>query len=109
MKTITLSLLVAAGVLAAGAARADEAQDKEVQTLLKNKNCMACHALDKKIVGPAYKDVAKKYAGQKDAEAKLAEKVIKGGKGAWGPVPMPPNAVKPDEAAKLVKWILSLK
>ena len=79
------------------------------QALATSKNCMACHSVDKKIVGPAYKDVAKKYAGQKDAEAKLAEKVIKGGKGAWGPVPMPPNAVKPDEAAKLVKWILSLK
>jgi cytochrome c len=103
MKTITLSLLLVAGALSAGAAQADEA-------LAKAKNCMACHSVDKKIVGPAYKDVAKKYAGQKDAEAKLAEKVIKGGKGSWGEVPMPPNAtVKPEEATKLVKWILSLK
>jgi cytochrome c len=103
MKTITLSLLLAAGALSAGAAQADEA-------LAKAKNCMACHSVEKKIVGPAYKDVAKKYAGQKDAEAKLAEKVIKGGKGSWGEVPMPPNAtVKPEEATKLVKWILSLK
>jgi cytochrome c len=103
MKTITLSLLLAAGALSAGAAQADEA-------LAKAKNCMACHSVEKKIVGPAYKDVAKKYAGQKDAEAKLAEKVIKGGKGSWGEVPMPPNTtVKPEEATKLVKWILSLK
>ena len=103
MKTITLSLLTAAALLSTGAAQADEA-------LAKAKNCLACHQVDKKIVGPSYKDVAKKYAGQKDAEAKLADKVIKGGSGVWGPVPMPPNAtVKPDEATKLVKWILSLK
>ncbi len=103
MKSIYVSLLAAAGILSAGAVQADEA-------LAKAKNCMACHSLEKKIVGPAYKDVAKKYAGQKDAEAKLAEKVIKGGKGSWGEVPMPPNAaVKPEEATKLVKWILSLK
>jgi cytochrome c len=108
MKTITLSLLVAAGLLSAGAAQADEA-------LAKAKGCLACHQTDKKVVGPAYKDVAKKYAGQKDAEAKLADKVIKGGKGVWAKelgaeIPMPPNSqVKPEEATKLVKWILSLK
>ena len=103
MKTITLSLLTAAALLSAGAAQADEA-------LAKAKNCLACHQIDKKIVGPSYKEVAKKYAGQKDAEAKLATKVLKGGSGVWGPVPMPPNAtVKPEEATKLVKWILSLK
>jgi len=103
MKAIYVSLLAVAGILSAGAVQADEA-------LAKAKNCLACHSVDKKIVGPAYKDVAKKYAGQKDAEAKLAEKVIKGGKGSWGDVPMPPNpAVKPEEATKLVKWILSLK
>ncbi|MBK7421977.1 MAG: c-type cytochrome [Propionivibrio sp.] len=105
MKTITLSLLVAAGILSAGAA---QAADEEA--LAKSKNCMACHAVDKKLVGPAYKDVAKKYAGQKDAEAKLSEKVIKGGKGVWGEIPMPPNTtVTPAESTKLVKWILSLK
>lgn len=103
MKTLILPLLLAAGLLSAGAAQADEA-------LAKAKNCLACHAVDKKIIGPSYKDVAKKYAGQKDAEAKLADKVIKGGKDVWGPVPMPPNTtVKPEEATKLVKWILSLK
>ncbi len=78
------------------------------QALAQKHNCMACHAVDKKVVGPAYQDVAKKYTA-KD-EAMLAEKVIKGGKGVWGPVPMPPNpSVTPDEANKLVKWILSLK
>lgn len=74
------------------------------------KNCMACHAIDKKLVGPSYKDVAAKYAGQKDAADKLAAKVIKGGSGVWGPVPMPANAqVTPDEAKKLVAWILAQK
>jgi cytochrome c len=77
--------------------------------LAQKKNCMACHAVDKKLVGPAYKDVAAKYAGQKDAVAKLAEKVIKGGSGAWGQIPMPANAVTPDEAKTLVTWVLSQK
>ena len=92
-----------AGLMGSTAAFADAGAD-----LAKAKNCLACHAVDKKVVGPAYKDVAKKYTA-KD-EAMLAAKVIKGGKGSWGEVPMPPNpSVTPDEANKLVKWILSLK
>lgn len=78
--------------------------------LAKSKNCMACHAMANKVVGPAYKDVAAKYAGQKDAENKLVQKVIKGGSGAWGPVPMPANPqVSEAEARQLVKWVLSQK
>lgn len=78
--------------------------------LATKKACMACHAVDKKVVGPAFKDVAKKYAGQKDAEAKLAQKVIKGGGGVWGTMPMPANAsVTEAEAKQLVKWVLTLK
>jgi cytochrome c len=74
------------------------------------KNCMACHAVDKKLVGPSYKDVAAKYAGQKDANDKLAAKVMKGGSGVWGPVPMPANPqVSANEAQKLVAWILAQK
>ena len=74
------------------------------------KNCTACHAVDKKIVGPAYKDVAAKYAGQKDAADKLAAKIMKGGSGVWGPVPMPANTqVNEAEAKKLAAWVLSLK
>ncbi|MDP3709628.1 MAG: c-type cytochrome [Polaromonas sp.] len=74
------------------------------------KNCMACHAVDKKLVGPSYKDVAAKYAGQKDASDKLVAKVMKGGAGVWGPVPMPANPqVSADEAKKLVAWILAQK
>ena len=78
--------------------------------LAKAKNCMACHAIDKKLVGPAYKDVAAKYAGQKGAEDKLVQKVMKGGAGVWGPVPMPANPqVSEAEARSLVKWVLAQK
>ena len=78
--------------------------------LAQKKNCMACHALDKKLVGPAYKDVAAKYAGQKDAVDKLAQKVMKGGAGVWGAVPMPANPqVSEAEAKQLVQWIMTLK
>ena len=74
------------------------------------KNCTSCHAVDKKVLGPSYKEVATKYAGQADAVDKLSGKIMKGGAGAWGPVPMPANAqVNADEARKLVTWILTLK
>ena len=80
------------------------------QELAQKKNCLACHAIDKKVVGPAYKDVAAKYAGQKDAVSKLAEKIMKGGAGVWGPVPMPANTqVNEAEAKQLAAWVLSLK
>ncbi|KMJ52597.1 MULTISPECIES: c-type cytochrome [Vogesella] len=72
--------------------------------------CVACHAVDKKIVGPAYKDVAKKYAGDKSAEAKLVAKVKAGGSGVWGPIPMPAHPQVSDADLKtLVKWVLSQK
>lgn len=77
--------------------------------LAAKKNCLACHATDKKIVGPSYKDVAAKYAGQKDAVAKLAEKIQKGGVGVWGQIPMPANQVTPDEAKQLATWVLTIK
>ncbi|MDD2925342.1 c-type cytochrome [Rhodoferax sp.] len=79
------------------------------QALAQKKNCMACHAVDKKVVGPAYKDVAQKYAGQ-NVSAKLATKIMKGGSGVWGAVPMPANPqVNQAEADTLVRWVLSLK
>lgn len=78
--------------------------------LAKAKNCMACHAVGSKLVGPAYKDVAAKYAGQKDAENKLVAKVMKGGSGTWGAIPMPANPqVSEAEARTLVKWVLAQK
>jgi cytochrome c len=99
----SLSLLFAASALVAAPAFANP-------ELAQKKNCMACHAVDKKVLGPAYKDVAAKYAGQKDAVDKLSQKVIKGGAGVWGPVPMPANAqVSEAEAKQLVQWILTLK
>lgn len=78
--------------------------------LATSKNCMACHAVDKKLVGPSFKDIAAKYADQKDATDKLSAKVIKGGSGVWGPVPMPANPqVSADDSKKLVAFILSQK
>nr|WP_276596964.1 c-type cytochrome [Pelomonas aquatica] len=80
------------------------------QDLAKAKNCLACHALETKLVGPAYKDVAAKYAKDKDAYKKLAEKIQKGGSGVWGPVPMPANPqVSAAEAETLAKWVLTIK
>ena len=70
-------------------------------------NCTACHAVDKKVVGPGYQDVGKKYAGQKDAEVMLATSIRKGSSGKWGQVPMPPNTTPSDDEVKtLAKWIL---
>jgi len=80
------------------------------QLLANAKNCMSCHAVDKKLVGPSYKEVANKYSGQKDAADKLAVKIIKGGSGVWGPVPMPANAqVNEADAKKLAAWVLLQK
>ncbi|MBI5277237.1 MAG: c-type cytochrome [Burkholderiales bacterium] len=96
-------LAAAAALVMAGPALADQA-------LATAKNCMTCHAVDKKLVGPSYKEVATKYAGQKDAADKLATKITKGGSGVWGPVAMPANPqVSADEAKKLAAWVLTLK
>jgi cytochrome c len=102
MKT-ALMMIGSVALLASGSAMAN-------MDLAKAKNCMTCHSVDNKILGPAFKDVAKKYAGDKTAEAKLITKVMKGGSGVWGAVPMPANAqVSPAEAKTLVTWILSVK
>jgi len=78
--------------------------------LAQKKNCLACHATDKKVIGPSYKDVAAKYAGQKDAADKLAQKIVKGGSGVWGAVPMPANPqVSEAEAKTLATWVLTIK
>ena len=78
--------------------------------LAQKKNCMACHATDKKLIGPGYKEVAATYAGQKDAADKLAQKIVKGGSGVWGQVPMPGNPqVSEAEAKQLAAWVLSVK
>jgi cytochrome c len=101
MKRALLMLALTSAI--AGPALADQA-------LATAKNCMACHAVDKKLVGPSYKEVATKYAGQAGAADKLAVKIMKGGSGVWGPVPMPANAqVNEAEAKKLAAWVLTQK
>lgn len=101
MKRALFALVAAFGV--AAPALADQA-------LAASKNCMACHAVDKKLVGPSYKDVAAKYANDKAAVDKLAVKIQKGGAGVWGPVPMPANAqVSEADAKKLAAWVMSQK
>lgn len=103
MKRLLL-ICLAAGTLASGAASANA-------DLAKQRNCMACHAMSSKIIGPSFKDIGAKYAGQKGAEDKLVQKVLKGSSGVWGgPGVMPANAQVSDaEAHTLVKWILSQK
>ena len=102
MKSVVISVLVAAGLVASAPALANA-------DLAKKSNCLACHTVDKKLVGPAYQDVAKKYAGNKDAVKLLTAKVKAGGKGVWGEIPMPPNspAVKDADIETLVKWVLA--
>lgn len=103
MFKLMMTAASAALMVLSGAASANEA-------LAQKNACLSCHGIDKKIVGPAYKEVAKKYAGDKTAQAKLVAKVKAGGKGVWGPIPMPPNPnLKDEDAETLVKWILSLK
>ena len=104
MKTVVTLVAAAAFGMAFGtSAQANEA-------LAKASGCLACHTVDKKLIGPAYKDIAAKYAGDKGAEANLIKKVKDGGKGVWGDIPMPPNAhVKDPDIKTLVVWILSVK
>ncbi|TXI73998.1 MAG: c-type cytochrome [Dechloromonas sp.] len=102
MKSVYVAMMAAAGIVMTGQAHADEA-------LAKAKNCMSCHAVDKKLVGPAYKDVAAKYKADKGAVATLAAKIKAGGKGNWGEIPMPPNNVTPEEATKLATWVMAQK
>ena len=103
MKLYLPSIAVSAVLLAAAPAHAS-------MDLAKAKNCTACHAVDKKLIGPSYKDVAGKYSGDKDAVGRLAKKVREGSVGAWGQIPMPANPqVNADEADALVKWIMTHK
>lgn len=103
MRIYAISLATAACLAFASAAQANE-------KLLQASGCTACHSMDKKLIGPAYKDVAAKYRGKKGAEAELAKKVKAGSKGVWGDIPMTPNAhVKDEDIKTLVQWILSLK
>jgi cytochrome c len=108
MKNIMIAVAAAVGVLLGGTAHAavDAAKAKQ---LAQKYNCLACHAEDKKLVGPPYKEVAKKYKGDSGAEAKLMGKVKAGGSGVWGAIPMPPNNVPDADIKTLVEWVLSLQ
>ena len=103
MKKLLAMTLTALAAFASTPAMAD-------LKLATDKNCMSCHSVDKKVVGPGYKDIAAKYAGQKDSVDMLAGKIQKGGAGVWGPIPMPANAqVNATEAKTLAAWVMSLK
>ncbi len=104
MKKQVLLAALLTSALSAPVMAADDAS-----ALAQMKNCMGCHQIDNKVVGPSYKDVAKKYADDDKAVEKLVAKVKAGGAGVWGQIPMPPNNVTDEEAKKLVEWILDMK
>lgn len=103
MKALLVTVAVAGSLMMAGQASANQA-------LAQKSGCLACHSVDKKVLGPSFKDVAAKYKGDKTAEAKLIEKVKKGGSGTWGPMPMPANSpqVKDEDIKTIVQWILAM-
>ena len=109
MKALLMTVAAAGVMTLAGQASAADA--KAAEALAQKNGCLACHSVANKVVGPAYKDVAAKYRGDKGAEAKLIAKVKAGGSGVWGPVPMPPNSphVKDEDIKTIVQWVLSLK
>lgn len=104
MKLITTSLAIAASVFAASASYAVDTPE-----LFNSKACVGCHSVDHKVLGPAFKDVAAKYAGNADAVASIVKSITKGSTGQWGPIPMSPNPVTEEEAKTLAEWILTLK
>jgi len=105
MKALLLAIVAASSMLVTAQVNAADAS-----ALAQKSGCLACHSVDKKVLGPAYKDVAAKYKGDKTAEAKLVAKVKAGGSGVWGPMPMPANSpqVKDADITAIVQWILSL-
>ena len=108
MKALLLAIAAAGSMLVAAQANAVDA--KAAEALAQKSGCLACHSIDKKVLGPAYKDVAAKYKGDKTAEAKLVAKVKAGGSGVWGPMPMPANSpqVKDADITTVVQWVLAM-
>ena len=106
MRKLALALFALGAVAAGGPTYAADAA--AAKQMAQKYNCLACHAEDKKLVGPAFKEVAKKYKGDGGAPAKLATKVKAGGGGVWGSIPMPPNNVPDGDIKTMVDWILSL-
>ncbi|MGZ8258483.1 MAG: c-type cytochrome [Methylotenera sp.] len=109
MRALLLTIAAAGSMLFV--AQANAADAKAAEALAQKSGCLACHSIDKKVLGPAYKDVAAKYKGDKTAEAKLIAKVKAGGSGVWGPMPMPANSpqVKDADIKTIVEWVLDLK
>jgi len=103
-KTLTLLLAIGGALSLQPALAADDGE-----ALFKSKPCSACHAVETKLVGPAFKEVAAKYSGQPDAQAKLVKSITEGSQGKWGAMPMPPNVVTMEEANTLAAWVLSQK
>src|ERR1700730_11707275 len=108
MKHSSMIWLIPLFALAASAAEAGMS-DADAAKLMAKYNCQTCHTVDKKLVGPAFRDVAKKYASDSTASEKLQSKVKNGGSGVWGPIPMPPNDVPAADLSALVQWITALK
>jgi len=106
MKRMLIAVATLAGICAGGTALAADAA--KAKQLAQKYNCLACHAEDKKLVGPAYKEIAKKYKGDAGAQAKMAAKVKNGGGGVWGSIPMPPNNVPEGDIKTMVEWILAM-
>lgn len=106
MKALFLTIAAAGSLMVAAQANAADA----AEALAQKSGCLACHSIDKKVLGPSYKDVAAKYKGDKTAEAKLIAKVKAGGSGVWGPIPMPANSpqVKDADIKTIVQWILKM-
>jgi len=108
MKSVSLAFTLGLSLAAATAANAT-ISDAAASQLMAKYNCQACHTVDKKLVGPALRDVAKKYSADAGAQAMLEGKVKNGSTGAWGPIPMPPNSVPAGDLTSLVQWIVALK
>ena len=108
MRSMSVLLSIFVCAFTAGAAEA-AISDADATKLMAKYNCQACHAVDKKLVGPAFRDVARKYAGDSAAPDTLEGKVKNGSVGTWGPIPMPPNAAPSPDVAGLVQWVLALK
>jgi len=106
MKVLLMTIAAAGSLMVVGNAAAADA----AEALAQKSGCLACHSVQQKVVGPAYKDIAAKYKGDKGAEARLVAKVKAGGSGVWGPIPMPANSpqVKDEDIKTIVHWVLSL-
>ena len=108
MRTISVTAFIGTWALGGAAIQAGTS-DAEAAALMTKYNCQSCHNVDKRLVGPAFREIAHKYAGSTDAAATLADKVQNGSTGVWGPIPMPPSSVPGADLSTIVQWILQLK